>query len=70
MKGKMTKKTARPVVHWAGGIIHDGGYMLAGWPCCCSGSRAEAIKRAGNQTIEASRVTCKRCRAWLAKVAA
>lgn len=49
------------IMHWAGGVWHNRGTCLPGWPCCCSGERAEKIGAAGAQTRIPHLVTCKRC---------
>ena len=52
-------------VHWGGGLKITGKRitkMLAGWPCCCSGRRAEKIREEGNLELHhVSLVTCKAC---------
>ena len=50
-----------PKMHWAGGAILKRGNSVPGYPCCCSGDRAEAIKRRDEQTYDRDKVTCKRC---------
>lgn len=53
------------LIHWAGGVRHAHGTWLPGWPCCCSGDRAERIAAAGNQSRCPSEVTCRRCLATM-----
>lgn len=55
-------------IHYAGGVLYCSGpgrrgstRMLPGWPACCSGSRAEKIAAAGEQSSDIARVTCARC---------
>ena len=65
---------ATPLIHWAGGCRVPYGktgitVCLAGWPCCCSGDRAERIRRQGLQTDEVDQVTCKACRKMLERAA-
>jgi hypothetical protein len=55
-------------VHWAGGLRLPKQRMLRGWPCCCSGERAEVIRQFGLMNAhEPEQVTCKRCQALLRK---
>jgi len=65
-------------MHWEGGIRYARGTRLPGWPCCCSGDRAERIAADKQQTARAEDVTCRAClrlmaqdeREWLRAVAA
>lgn len=52
----MSKRT-----HWEGGIRYARGTRLPGWPCCCSGDRAEQIAERGEQTANPAGVDCARC---------
>lgn len=54
------------VIHYAGALswldkkgAHSS--VFAGWAACCSGDRATAIRREGNNTYEPAEVTCKTC---------
>ncbi len=54
------------VLHYSEGmrIVRNGGVELiggCGYPVCCSGDPAYAIKAAGNTTDNRLLVTCKRC---------
>ena len=48
-------------VHWEGGIRYPRGTRLPGWPCCCSGDKAESIAASGNQSARPTDVTCRPC---------
>ena len=48
-------------LHWEGGIRYPRGTRLPGWPCCCSGERAERIAEARQQTAQPRDVTCRAC---------
>ena len=50
------------VMHYSGGVQTSRGEWLSGWPCCCSGDKAEAIEAHGNQTSRHDDVTCAACR--------
>ena len=55
-------------IHWSGGVSLPGKKMLKGWPACCSGDRAYAIRAEGMMnSVDPSAVTCKRCRALMVK---
>lgn len=55
------------VVHYGGGIRTKLTRWIAGWPCCCSGERAEKIKKEGFMSWDRGEVTCKACLANMAK---
>lgn len=53
-------------IHWSGGTRLHGRNKsltktLAGYPCCCSGYRAELIKARNDLTTDIEKVTCKSC---------
>ena len=54
-------------IHYSGGVQTSRGEWLPGWPCCCSGDKAEAIGNAGNQSRLPHRVTCAACKRRMAK---
>ena len=54
-------------IHWGGGLKLPKTRWLAGWPCCCSGRRAEKIAEEGALTRDREKVTCKICLANMAK---
>ena len=54
------------IIHYAGRLewtTKRGSHntVLAGWAACCSGRRAEAIRRERNHTYDPKLVTCKDC---------
>lgn len=62
------------VFHWGGGLQYVNGKKThchgRGYPCCCSGDRAYAIRDNGTQVFDdddANLVTCKRCRELMAR---
>ena len=61
-------------VHYAGALSWDHGKsrttILGGWAACCSGDKADAIRKRGDHSYESSAVTCKRCLANMAKATA
>ena len=65
--GSRTAMTLRPAgpMHFSGGVAVDDGarivHALSGWPVCCSGERAQSIRRDGNHTDNPFRVTCLAC---------
>lgn len=56
MKNHKVKK-----IHYSGGIVYSNGNRLPGWPCCCSGERANRIRQEGIQSNFINNVTCKVC---------
>lgn len=54
-----------PRIHFSGGLavleMQAVTYYAPGYPCCCSGDRAEAIAASGNQSDNMDKVTCERC---------
>lgn len=52
----------RAAIHWIGGVSTARTRYLAGWPCCCSGARCEALA-ANNDVITRipDNVTCAAC---------
>lgn len=53
-------------IHWGGetSIINKRGALiktLSGFPCCCSGYRAELVKARGDLTTDPEKVTCTNC---------
>lgn len=48
-------------MHWGGGIRLPCKRMLPGWPCCCSGKRADRITNNGRITYDPKQVTCLLC---------
>jgi hypothetical protein len=48
-------------VHWIGGVDYDGRLWLPGYPCCCTGKRAQNISRGRHRTTVPALVTCKLC---------
>lgn len=49
-------------MHYSGGLFVGDTTWLPGWPCCCSGRRAFAVQKRGNQTDDVSKVDCKACK--------
>lgn len=60
MSGRAIFATGR-ATHYEGGMTIGTTTWLPGWPCCCSGRRAEAIRAAGNLTSDRGRVDCRAC---------
>lgn len=61
-------------IHYAGGLRwatarNTVTTVLAGWAACCSGRRAEAIRRRGMHSYLPEAVTCKSCKAAIARAA-
>lgn len=58
-------------MHYSAGICYDLArstmHVMGGYAACCSGDRAVKIKREGNTTRDKKKVTCKLCKAILAK---
>jgi hypothetical protein len=52
-------------MHYCGGLtIRRGKHIIAslrGWAACASGNAAYKIQNQGNQTVDKTKVTCKRC---------
>jgi hypothetical protein len=52
-------------IHFIGGTVIVKGKSVtrrgAGWPVCCDGDRATAIKRNGSYSYDRAKVTCKSC---------
>lgn len=62
----MTLVRKPKVIHFAGRLewVDKRGFcttILAGWAACCSGRRAEAVRRDRNHTYDPKLVTCKEC---------
>jgi len=52
--------------HWMGGVRTKWRVCLSGWPCCCSGDKADEIRKNPDRiTWVRSKVTCKACLALL-----
>ena len=49
------------VIHYSGAVRTPRTRILAGWAACCSGFKAEQIRANGNNTSDASEVTCRAC---------
>jgi len=58
-------------IHYSGAIcyaaVRSTTHIIGGWAACCSGDRARKIKREGNATRDAKKVTCKTCKKLLKK---
>lgn len=48
-------------IHWGGGLRNATTVWTPGYPCCCSGRRAEMIKYKGSLTTDPDKITCKMC---------
>lgn len=48
-------------IHYAGEVFTKRARILRGWAACCSGRRAENIRRDGANTMNPADVTCKAC---------
>lgn len=58
----MTVLKTKPMsTHYAGELRTSRLYILPGWAACCSGHKAEEIRRAKAHTYDRSKVTCKAC---------
>jgi hypothetical protein len=69
--GSLDDTLRRRKTHWSGGLRIISGtsvsIRLAGFPACCSGSRAESIRDVGEWTTVAEYVSCKRCLSLMAR---
>ena len=54
-------------IHYAGALTAGRTHVLAGWAACCSGSRAEKIRREGLNTYDPALVTCAKCRQMMVR---
>lgn len=58
-------------MHYSGAICYDTArstvHILGGYAVCCSGERTRKLKRDGQTTADRKKVTCKLCKAILAK---
>lgn len=48
-------------IHYAGPIRTHRVRILAGWAACCSGDKAEQIRRDRQHTYDPAKVTCGAC---------
>lgn len=55
-----------PKVHYAGPIRTHRMTVLPGWAACCSGARAEQIRRDRQHTYAVGAVTCGACKRMIA----
>lgn len=54
--GKVTR------IHFAGEVRTKRMHVLPGWAACCSGEKADRIKRERQHTYKPQEVTCWSCR--------
>jgi hypothetical protein len=55
------KHMKKKKMHYCGRIEHRRGICLFGWPVCCSGDKAETIRKQRNQTTNIFDVNCAKC---------
>jgi len=60
VSGRAIFATGR-ATHYGGGLIVGSTTWASGWPCCCSGRRAEAIRANDNLTADRAEVDCEAC---------